>query len=685
MLELLRGYAANMAELLLIFVGFALIERGRPAERDQPLSASAFNVKYLFVYQLINLLLLPVLTALVVDRLRAAVPGAFGLVKIDGLLDGAWKTVAFFFVYDFFYYWFHRLQHASPALWSQHKLHHSEEALNATTTFRHHWLEDLMRVFLIVLPMSIAFDLKPASAGFAAFVVGLWPVFIHANLRLHFGPLARLIAGPQLHRIHHSVEAHHLDRNLAAFFPLWDQLFGTYHHPRPGEYPRTGLASGQRVTTIGQALWLPFGEWFARGKPPAPPRSPESAPEPAPAHGPGRRVVYAAWAVAAVFAVLVLEVAARIVFPLPALGNFNRIEYAPTTISPSMRSKHYLMNATLSWVSEPDHAGSNLALNLYGFRDGPWDVRAKRARRIVFVGDSFVEGFMAAEDETIPAVFARRARAAGQAVEVMNLGIGATGLSEYLKLIQDAVPALSPDEVVLVFYANDFAGEPPFTPERIRPPFEPRWRPAWLPRIAQVARRLVAGEPVALRWHGEPKPFLAAVPDPSNPWTERGAELAPKVDPDIAEAMRRGTFNPYAVDELDEYAFQFRKVVDVTAHLAFLRDFLVARGVRLRIAYLPYPGQVSDYYIAFKHRFGGRAVKSMSGAEFQVQAAHLAEVATRLDVPYLDLTPQVRAREAAGEHLYWDYDHHFRPAGYAFVADALYNWAAATLEKSDAK
>ena len=94
-------------------------------------------------------------------------------------------------------------------------------------------------------------------------------------------------------------------------------------------------------------------------------------------------------------------------------------------------------------------------------------------------------------------------RAAGQAVEVLNLGIGATGLSDYLKLIQDAVPALAPDEVVLVFYANDFAGEPPFTPERIRPPFEPRYRPAWLPRIAQVARRLVAGEPVALRWHGE--------------------------------------------------------------------------------------------------------------------------------------------------------------------------------------
>ena len=318
--------------------------------------------------------------------------------------------------------------------------------------------------------------------------------------------------------------------------------------------------------------------------------------------------------------------AARIVFPLPAIGNFNRIEYALTAISPSMRSKHYLMNSTLSWASEPDHAGSTMHLNLYGFRDAQWDVLHKRARRILFVGDSFVEGFMVADDETIPAVFARRARAAGQAVEVFNLGIGAAGLSDYMKIIQDAVPALKPDEIVLVFYANDFAGEPPFTPERIRPPFEPRYRPAWLPRIVQVTRRLIAGEPVALRWHGEAKPFLAAVPDPTNPWTTRGAELAPKVEPDIADAMRRATFNPHAVDELAEYAVSIparrrrHDASDVPPRFSRRRE-----ACACRLAYLPYPAQVSDYYIPFKHRFGGRSVTSMSGPEFQVQAgAHRA-------------------------------------------------------------
>jgi sterol desaturase/sphingolipid hydroxylase (fatty acid hydroxylase superfamily)/lysophospholipase L1-like esterase len=677
MLESLRNYATNIGYLLLIFAAFAIVERLRPAERGQPLRASWFNVRYLVVFEFINLLLLPLLTALVVDRLRAAWPAAFALIRVDGYLDGAWKAVAFLFVYDFFYYWFHRLQHEWGFLWPQHQLHHSELSLNATTTFRHHWLEELLRVFAIVLPMAMLFDLKPYESGIVAFFIGLWPVFIHANVRLTFGPFARVLAGPQLHRIHHSLERQHLDHNYAAFFPLWDQLFGTYHHPGTDEYPRTGLVSGERVTSIAQALWLPFGIWF-RGRSPEPqPTQATSEPTSSQRKAPGRRVVIAAWCVALGLALVAIEIVARIVFPLPPLANFNRIEYAPTTLTAEMRSKQYLMNATISWTSEPDHAGSVLHLNLYGFRDGQWDVAHKRARRILFVGDSFVEGFMAADDEAIPAVFARRAKASGRSVEVFNLGVGGTDLADYMKLIQDAVPALAPEEVVLVFYANDFAGQPPFSHAQVRPAFEPKYRSPWMPRIAQVTRRLLAGEPVALAWHGKPKPFLAPVPDPSNPWTAQGDYLATRVDPEFADAMRRATFNPHSVDELAEYAHYFRETVDVSAHLTFLRDFLKARNVQLRLAYIPYPAQVSDYYIPFKHRYGGRDVQSMSGPEFQVQAKHLTDVAGRLGIPFLDLTPSLRAREAAGEHLYWDYDHHFRPTGYAFAANALYDWAAA--------
>ena len=121
-----------------------------------------------------------------------------------------------------------------------------------------------------------------------------------------------------------------------------------------------------------------------------------------------------------------------------------------------------------------------------------------------------------------------------------------------MKIIQDAVPALAPDEIVLRVLRQRFRR----ASRRSRlsgfaRQFEPRYRPAWLPRIVQVSRRLHRGR---VRWRyagtASGKPFLAAVPDPTNPWTTRETELAPKVDPDIAGAMRRATFNPHAVDEL---------------------------------------------------------------------------------------------------------------------------------------
>jgi sterol desaturase/sphingolipid hydroxylase (fatty acid hydroxylase superfamily) len=64
-----------------------------------------------------------------------------------------------------------------------------------------------------------------------------------------------------MHRIHHSREPQHRDRNLAFIFPLWDVLFGTYYHPHPTEYPATGLASGERLATPLQAIAWPFFRW----------------------------------------------------------------------------------------------------------------------------------------------------------------------------------------------------------------------------------------------------------------------------------------------------------------------------------------------------------------------------------------------------------------------------------------
>ena len=48
---------------------------------------------------------------------------------------------------------------------------------------------------------------------------------------LSYGWANRLLVSPQVHRIHHSIRPEHRDKNFVIAFPVWDIIFGTYHHP----------------------------------------------------------------------------------------------------------------------------------------------------------------------------------------------------------------------------------------------------------------------------------------------------------------------------------------------------------------------------------------------------------------------------------------------------------------------
>jgi sterol desaturase/sphingolipid hydroxylase (fatty acid hydroxylase superfamily) len=165
-------------------------------------------------------------------------------------------------VFDFFYYWHHRLQHTVPSFWVIHRLHHSTESVNALASFRHHWLEEPMRVFTMTIPMALLFDITPVQGAWIAFALGQLGVFIHANLRIPFGRLTPLFTGPQLHRLHHSYKPEHLNKNYSAIFPVWDILFGTYCSPKRGEWPATGLgAAAQHPDSVVYETAFPFLAW----------------------------------------------------------------------------------------------------------------------------------------------------------------------------------------------------------------------------------------------------------------------------------------------------------------------------------------------------------------------------------------------------------------------------------------
>lgn len=246
----------------LMIAGGVALEWLMPA-RNETMSNAPLNIAYGTMMLLLAVALLPIQAIVVRSSIdRIGWRGLFDLGFDPGtsLLLAFGAMLASAIVLDLFFYWFHRLQH-SPLLWPQHLLHHSDTALNVTTTQRAHFLEHLLIPVFMTLPLVLLFRLPTTDLIWIAAIPAAWAYFVHMNIKVSFGPFWWLATSPQYHRIHHSLEPQHFDRNFALWFPVWDVLFGTAWRPRAGEYPATGV-SGVEVTSLPQAAALPFCGWY---------------------------------------------------------------------------------------------------------------------------------------------------------------------------------------------------------------------------------------------------------------------------------------------------------------------------------------------------------------------------------------------------------------------------------------
>lgn len=259
MLLLLNAYGQSLVFTLAVYAAGFLLERIRPVQAID-WRGMFFNLRTLLIFQLVATTLAILIQPTLRRTLLEAAPGVVGLIKLQELGESTLLLLGYLCLYDFFYYWLHRAQHAFPWLWITHQLHHTETSLNVTSTLRLHWLEELFKLVVVILPMLILFDGPPAAVGIIAGTLRFWLFFIHLNARISFGPLSWVITSPATHRIHHSIELQDRDRNFAALFPVWDCVFGTYNPPRRGEWPATGV-TGIRETGIVHAMLAPFTQW----------------------------------------------------------------------------------------------------------------------------------------------------------------------------------------------------------------------------------------------------------------------------------------------------------------------------------------------------------------------------------------------------------------------------------------
>ena len=123
----------------------------------------------------------------------------------------------------------HYFFHKSNTLWQLHAFHHSATTFNILTRQRGHFMESEIRRFFDVIPFVI-FGAPITTYLFVRFIVEAHQMIIHSSSNSDWGFLGRyVLVSPAAHRIHHSIDDKHFNKNFGITFIFWDMMFNTYH------------------------------------------------------------------------------------------------------------------------------------------------------------------------------------------------------------------------------------------------------------------------------------------------------------------------------------------------------------------------------------------------------------------------------------------------------------------------
>lgn len=191
---------------------------------------------------------------------------AFEHIQVLTLSDSVITWMIAFVVYDFFYYWLHRMSHEINFLWAAHVVHHSSEDYNLTTALRQTSGNILGWIFF--LPMAVM-GVPPEifiSVGALNLVYQFW---VHTRHIDQLGWMEAIFVTPSNHRVHHAQNSRYIDCNYGGVFILWDRWFGTFR-PELKEDPvvfgvRTPLNSWNPLWANMQVYWqLLKDAWYAK-------------------------------------------------------------------------------------------------------------------------------------------------------------------------------------------------------------------------------------------------------------------------------------------------------------------------------------------------------------------------------------------------------------------------------------
>ena len=164
-----------------------------------------------------------------------------------------------FVIYDFFYYWFHRISHERQIFWASHVAHHQSEDYNLSTALRQTgtgafitWVF-YIPVFLIGIPSYVFVSVASINL--------IYQFWVHSEHIPKLGWYEKYFVTASNHRVHHAQNDNYIDKNYGGVFIIWDRMFGTY-------VKETSPVVFGLVKNIGtnNPVVITFHTWFAMSK-----------------------------------------------------------------------------------------------------------------------------------------------------------------------------------------------------------------------------------------------------------------------------------------------------------------------------------------------------------------------------------------------------------------------------------
>jgi len=156
----------------------------------------------------------------------------------------------------------HRVLHLFPILWRFHRVHHSDDFVDVTTTYRTHPVETVWRFLFVIVPVWMI-GIPTLAVVIQRLVSAANGILEHGNIRL-WNPLDRALSlvwvTPNVHKIHHSRELAETNSNYGNVLTIYDRMLGTFTPSDRAVSVVYGVndADPTRIASFGGLLSMPF-------------------------------------------------------------------------------------------------------------------------------------------------------------------------------------------------------------------------------------------------------------------------------------------------------------------------------------------------------------------------------------------------------------------------------------------